>query len=238
MKRITLALVVAGVVSVFSGVGLAGTFVGNSGGVFQTPSGAPGDPIVYSGVGTNFIQTGTGVNGSPPNSLRYTGVGFDTNADLPFRVGILDYYNGATAVGSSATNLPIDITLTFSAPPGLPNQVFNFSFNLTLTNNTTGDPVLDGDIITFPSGFSSTSFSTGGQDYTLKLLGFSKDGGASILSSFLLPENQSARSDLYATITTEQNPNVVPLPIAAIAGLPLLGFVVGVRQLRQRRQGE
>jgi hypothetical protein len=233
MRTLRIGLTFVGSILAAAAPTLGGTFQGTSSGIFGTPTGGPGDPIVFSGQGTNRIVTGIGVN-SPPNSLQYDGQAFDTDADQPFGVGFLDYYNGATQTGTSATHFPIDITLTFVAPPGLPNQVFDFAFDLTLTPNTTGDPTEDGDIIRFPASFSSESFNYSGQDYTLKLLGFSRNNGATIENSFLLPENQRAITELFATVTTESNPNVVPVPPAALAGIALLASIQMVRSRRQR----
>jgi hypothetical protein len=88
----------------------------------------------------------------------YGGVSFDTdagdaNAAVPFGVGHLTYYNGATLTGTSATHFPIDVTLTFTAPPGQAAQTFSFAFDLTLTINDPNDNFPDDDIINFPTSF-------------------------------------------------------------------------------------
>jgi hypothetical protein len=70
----------------------------------------------------------------------------------------------------------------------------------------------------------------------LKLLGFSNNGGATILNSFTLPENQQTTTDLYATLTTEPNPNAVPLPAAFVAGAPLLGLSFSWGAMKRRRR--
>ncbi len=110
---------------------------------------------------------------------------------------------------------------------------FNYTFNIFQTLNTTGDPVLDGDILTFnANGSTSDSFNFGGVDYTLKLAGFSSDGGNNFVSVFNSPEDSVANATLYAEITAANNVDV-PEP-TTIFGLGLLGvYLAG--SLRKNR---
>ena len=101
---------------------------------------------------------------------------------------------------------------------------FNYTFNIEQTLNTTGYPVLDGDILTFTAnGLISDTFNFSRVDYTLKLIGFSSDGGNTFVNEFNTPENAVANATLYAEITAAPNNVDVPEP-TTISGLGLLGF--------------
>jgi hypothetical protein len=180
-------------------------------------------------VGTNDIKSGQPLVGSYPNELKMDPLAFSSiSANQAFAVSSLTYTNGDTAVGTTPTGFPVTITLNFTDPAGL-SQPFSFTYNLDVTPNNASplsNPLND-DILTVPVAFAPETFvdSDNGQTYTLQLLGFSSDGGATITSQFTLPEEMMTQSTLYAQITAPPAPSGVPLPSSASLGFVLLGIL-------------
>ena len=165
------------------------------------------------------------------NSFKFDGAGSDdgdaewsTELDSAFRIGSFRYTNGSTYNSAGVTGVSLNVALTITSPV-LSDSAYNFDFSIDNTPNTTGNDVLDGDIVTSTSGLSSSFFESNGVMYTLELLGFSSDAGQTIHSDFSSPENQKARAGLYAKIT-EVSVSEVPLPPSLLflgAGLMGLG---------------
>lgn len=208
------------------------TFEGASSGQFGLPVTPGYGPDVFlsnSGGTNNQLNWGNPIPGSFSNFVRFDGLGsFSTAADAIFRVGDLTYRNGSTTEGFNG-DFPLSVALNFTSPSGV-NQTFSYLFNILNTDNTTGDPVLDGDRLQFSTaGLSSSVFNVGGVDYTLQLLGFSTDGGSTIISEFNSPEGATANASLYGKITA------APIPTPAL--LPgLIGM--GLAALRKRKAAE
>ena len=205
----------------FVGAARAGTFNGSAVGSWSDVQGtSPGD--TYS-IGNNDVgglaSFSFGV-GSPPNLFTFNGVGsdggpgFSANAEQAFDIASFSYYNGVTTgyPQSSSVDLGIDLALT---SPVSQTSSFAYNFGIDITPNATGNPVLDGDIVTIADGLTSTTFTVGNTIYTLALDGFSTDGGQTFTSQFLSPEQSTANADIYATITT----NLVSVPEPSTAGL-------------------
>lgn len=203
-------------------------FTGNSSGTWGTPT-PSAFPITFSGVGTNTFLWGDPASfGTGANSLSFAGNAFSTNFNTPFQVGTLTYFNGTTTIGTTPNSVPLNVLLAFTDPSGL-NQNFDFAFNLTSVPNT-GTPDENADFVYPPNSFSNTSFNFGGQDYTLQLLGFSKDGGTTLVNEFRVRESETDTAGLYARITL--NPRTTPEPssIQALLGIAGLSAVVGLRK--------
>ena len=212
---------------------LAVLFEGTSSAVFGSPS-PPGG--VVSGVGTNELHIGTAVSGSYDNLFRIGGASFSALDNTPFKVGNLQYRNGATLSSSSPNSpvsLPIDVILDFTAPTGLPTTTFDVTFELTMTPNDSGTRAGDADILVVTEFTSTETVTVGSTEFVLTLLGFSNDGGSTIVDRFTLFENATVYSELYAEIevtplapvaqpdqytTNEDSALVVPGP----TGLPTL----------------
>ena len=160
-----------------------------------------------------FSFDGSGSDGGP---------GWSTLDETAFLIGDFSYRNGSTFNSSGIDDVDLSIDLAITSPLGL-LDTFTFDFSITNTPNSTGDPVLDGDIVTVTSSLSPTIFNYLGTDYTLELLGFSTDGGASITTDFSSAEGATAAAGVYGRIT--QNVDVPEPSILAMMGIGLLGFM-------------
>jgi hypothetical protein len=156
--------------------------------------------------------------------LEFTGLGlFEANSEQSFKVGEIAYFNGLTFTGDQSVDGALGIEFDV---PSLANQSFNFFFGFTITPNLTGDPVLDGDILSFTFDGAPQVFEVNGIEYTLVLDGFDIDADG-IVDDFNLnlPELGTAFADVYATFTTSIPSVVIPLPgaagLAIAGGLPL-----------------
>ncbi len=145
------------------------------------------------------------------NYVQYDGLGFQTGVGSTFRLGDLSYQNGSVWDGFNG-DFPLGIALNF-ANPALGSQNFSFLFNIFNSPNVTGDPVIDGDRLRFSnSGISSQAFILGDTIYNLRLLGFSSDGGNTLLNEFNSPEGTIAYASLYGQIQAIGSVPTPPIP--------------------------
>lgn len=236
-------------------------------------SGSWGDPVdpgtaVYqfdnlNGGTNNRFTWGIPVAGSVRNFVQYDGTNFSSDLDSLFNLGTLTYRNGSTYTSTSFDgDFPLTISLNLDSPFGT-SETFDYAFNILNTPNNTGNPVLDGDRLRFSTaGRSSETLTYNGLEYTLELVGFSTNGGTTIVDEFNSPEESIAFADLYGKITAvdmlpepepEPQPSLLPSPSpspspeptpdpvsvpepTALTGLLLLGSYFGLRQFRQSRR--
>jgi len=224
-RRFSLLCCLAALVVLVAATPGRSAYSGSSVATFGVPTPASTSPV-YSGVGTNEFRFGAPSAGSTQNILLMEGLPFLTEMDTPFLVSHLTYTNGRTAVTSGIDSVPVDISLTFNDPVNFA-RTFHFIFDFTLTPNTTGNPILDADTFTPITVQPVTTFDMDGKVYTLRLLGFSNDGGHTIVTSFTLPEDATTHSDLFGEIAAP-----VPAPTAVLLGTLGTGLV---RWLRRRR---
>lgn len=212
------------------------TFDGSAAGQFGNPvNSMPGNfnELSSQDGGTNNQFTwGEAVPDGINNFVKFNSANFSTAPDTEFKVGQLSYRNGTTIPGTSFNgDFPLSVALNFTNPAGV-NPTFSYLFNILNTPNSTGTINGDADRLRFSTaGLSSSSFNLGGIDYSLQLLGFSSDNGATIITEFLSPEGETATSALYGKITTTST-TTTPVPTPAL--LPgLIGL--GTAAWRQRR---
>ena len=198
------------------------SFAGTSSASISLPEGTFGASLSNEDGGTNNRMTwGTPVDGSFTNNyIQYDGLGFSTGLDTLFAVGNFTFRNGSTWSNSHnfTGDLPLDVKLSFTNPL-VGDEQFQYTFNYKQTPNIHNNPVLDADILKFPTnGFTSDTFNFDGVDYDLMLMGFSSDGGNTFVSEFDSPEESIAEAMLYAQIRAKS----IPEP-TTIAGLGLFG---------------
>jgi hypothetical protein len=136
------------------------------------------------------------------NSLVFTkDQTFDAGLNEAFSIGELTYFNGSVEVKTVPDYVPLKIDLDFGTGPGK-SPVFEYDLNLNTTNDN-GVLNLDAmsDFVFFPDSFSPKEFKYDGKDYTLELMGFSKDGGETIESQFRVREQELDSAELFAKIT-------------------------------------
>ena len=198
------------------------SFAGTSSASISLPEGTFGASLSNEDGGTNNRMTwGTPVDGPFTNNyIQYDGLGFSTGLDTLFAVGNFTFRNGSVKLASHnfTGDLPLDVKLSFTNPL-VGDEQFQYTFNYEQTPNIHNDPVLDADILKFPTnGSTSDTFNFDGVDYTLMLMGFSSDGGNTFVSEFDSPEESIAEAMLYAQIRAKS----IPEP-TTIAGLGLVG---------------
>jgi hypothetical protein len=211
-------MLVAAMMLTFVGPIEAAFFQGTTSTNFKNPSLVGSTTTIVNGVPTSTFTTGIG----QPNSLTMTGTSFDVVAESSFNIAHLVYFNGSTDTNTAAINVDVDESLTFTSPFN-ETKTSTFSFHFELTPNSTGDPILDADILTPINVFSQQAFAYGGVSYSLKLLGFSI--GSNLVSQFVLPEGSTVESNLIGTITTEPNPNLPEPSTFIILGMGAISLL-------------
>jgi len=197
--------------------GTSGTFANAIGGTNVT---YPGSTVLW---GNNI--------GNGQSGLGFNGVGSlnPVPIDTSFLVGTLAHFNNAIGSGSAASAVDLGINLDIAS---LGVTTFNFTFNIDETPNVSGTCVYVSvtpcsDSITWANAFAPQSFSNGGIDYTLQLLGF--DGG---VTQFISQEGGTSSAGLYAQIT--QVPiEEVPTPAAI---LPVLMGMFGAASRKKNQE--
>jgi len=219
------------------GAAQAVMFEGTARGRWVNPDASFGFTIDNNDIGGNAtVEWGTPLSGSFSNRFVFDGIGSDggswsTPAETPFKVGDFSYRNGTVGGAShDLEGIELAIDLLLSSPLSLP-EIFTFDFDVTSTPNTTGDPVLDGDIVTVSAAGAPTVFTHAGTDFTLDLLGFSSDGGATIRTDFSSPEGATADAELFARMTSE----ITAVPEPGSLGLALLAAAGAGLAHRRRR---
>jgi len=159
-----------------------------------------------SGVGTNVVSWGDPATASGSSSYTFEGV----NGDAPLNNSLFelgDFTHGNFAIFlPSITGATLDLNLDFTGE-GV-SQNFSFFFEHTETPNfpVGGAACAEGgatpcpDLVGIPDASSSETVVLQGQEYQLDILGFSQDGGNTIIPNFLTTEGQANTATLYARL--------------------------------------
>lgn len=237
-------------------------FLGNSSGTFESPLVDQSvDPEATFSTEKPNPQSETFVMGRPdnssiPNKLTFWSNSFAAIPEQAFAVGNLTYLNGQTFTGTHVSSVPLSIQLNL-AEPAQAQRRFKYTFGFDLTPNTDLNGSADNLLVS--DNPQAQTFKFDQKLYSLALLGFSPDGGATFSRIFEVPEDKTISSTLYAQIKLASpqhlsgQPPVMPLPPemppetpsetpvkvpepAAVAGLMLLsGALFSKRQATRDR---
>ena len=148
--------------------------------------------------------------GMPSNDqsmLSFDGTGSDDgeaefSADLaqPFSLGKVKHYNGRNESSSvdGITGVDLNVLMSITSPiTGSDTYAFGFGIVNTPNSRKTAE-----DLVIASTDLTPTLFEYDGNYYTLELLGFSKDGGATISDTIRTPEGKSRWRELYGQIVS------------------------------------
>src|SRR5262249_53202885 len=91
------------------------------------------------------------------------------------------------------------------------------------------------DLVTITNGIVNVPITIGSDEYAFNLLGFSNDGGATILSQFASPEGGQNSAQLYGVVGAPRSP-VTPDAVPEPASMILLGSGLAAAGLRRYRR--
>lgn len=212
MNRVQWAVVCASLVGV-AGAAPAATVGGSSTGVFT------GSPVAgLTGFGTSSITFGTGAYGSGPSQIGFAGLPVSGNSGDVVAVGRIDFCNGVIWADSIHPN-PFAFALQLSlglTDPTSTSQTLTIPLRQFASLNVAG-PLANADVLEI-LGLPTATFSAGGWDYTVELLGFGP-----------------ATGDGFGTATRltayEWGDTRFPADGTGFVSAPLLGRVTAVRSL-------
>lgn len=173
------------------------------------------------GTDVGFGQSGYNFDPSAPPA-------FTVAADDAFMIGTFTHINRPILSGTSIESAQLDVLVEILSGGDTGPFLFSFLHNET-PNRCRPQPNCASDIVTISNLVTSDTFSVGDQLFTLSILGFSIDGGNTILTSFSSREGLSNSAALYAQFVS-----VVPIPAALPLFLTMLAGMGALRWWRKR----
>ena len=217
----------------FNAVPGPGVTVGHTGSTATVRWGI-GDPIPGNQSGYNFTPNPAGISANVPP------------AGGPFELGTFEHLNFPIFepfLQSVDLMVSADVLINGN-PVGTLNLVFDFTHDETINNlnpcpfgGANGQGInINGcaDKVTVTSGGGSTDFFAGGGKFTLTTVGFSQDGGNTIMGSFFTIENQNNFAELFVNITGPLQGEIPEPGSLALIGIVLLGTVAVMRRKSYR----
>lgn len=205
--------------------------------------------VYTKGVDTNEIRWGWAAE-SQQSGFRFNGA---TNTSVSFEketsvlLGKFTHFNFPTYSGTGIDAVDLDITLDIE---GSTKSLFKYTFGLEETINTffldecpafqVSNTPCD-DRITFASKSQDTTFSVGGKELTLQLLGFSSTPDAfNPISSLITQERAATGAYLVGrikplVILADKKPPVSTPEPGALIGFSLLGLYLFNRRPKFQR---
>ncbi len=239
----TLAATLLAVCAYSSRAQAAIVITGNSAGAFGIPDideAVDSDPVFSIERPAPLTETfmlGEAGEMSTANKLTFAGKSFAAMSDQSFSIGTLTYLNGQTFSGTNASSVPLGVNINLLQPAQIQQQ-FEYRFTFNLTSNSDEDN--SDDSLSISQNPEPQTFTIDQQRYSVEVLGFSPDNGATFTRSFQVPEDQAVDSTLFAQIQSiamdgdgGQQPTDIPEP-AFVLGLAAMAGAM-VTRARQSR---
>ena len=172
---------------------------------------------------------------NPQSGLGFTGKTGTGEVGSLLELGQLRHFNNP--VGSIALTVPQTVDLTVALNLLISNEPITRHFTYSLRVDETPDDVLPcryqsvtpcADAVFWENTIASNSFTIGGMDYTLELLGFSNTSALSPVNQFISEEHGTNATMLFGRVVPTAG---VPEP-STTTGLMLAGL--GLTYMRHR----